>query len=89
MYYIYALVVVMHLLSMAQKGVLYTYIGVGLSALLVSTYRAMREPRYVERAEAWLHVFLLYVYHNKIINLNAAKLEPLALCFLYYEIYMR
>ena len=25
-------------------GVLYTYIGVGLSALLVSTCRAMREP---------------------------------------------
>ncbi|MCI6369985.1 MAG: hypothetical protein MR819_03115 [Prevotella sp.] len=25
------------------------YIGVGLSALLVSTGRAMREPRYVER----------------------------------------
>ena len=26
-----------------------SYIGVGLSALLVSTGRAMREPRYVER----------------------------------------
>ena len=31
-------------------GVLYTYIGVGLSALLVSTCRAMREPQFVERA---------------------------------------
>lgn len=27
-----------------QKGLLYTYTGVGLSALLVSTYRAMRRP---------------------------------------------
>ena len=28
---------------------LYTYTGVGLSALLVSTCRAMREPQFVER----------------------------------------
>ena len=34
----------------AFLGILYTYIGVGLSALLVSTCRAMREPQFVERA---------------------------------------
>ena len=45
--------------------VLYTYIGVGLSALLVSADRAMREPRYVERAADWLHVFF-YILQNKI-----------------------
>ena len=33
----------------AGKGVR-IYIGVGLSALLVSTCRAMREPQFVERA---------------------------------------
>ena len=41
-----------------------SYIGVGLSALLVSADRAMREPRYVERAADWLHVFL-YVLQNE------------------------
>ena len=35
----------------------YTYTHVGLSALLVSTYKAMREPRCVERVREWLHVF--------------------------------
>ena len=33
-------------------------------ALLVSADRAMREPRYVERAADWLHVFL-YVLQNE------------------------
>ena len=47
-----------------REGELYTYIGVGLSALLVSADRAMREPRYVERAADWLHVFL-YVLQNE------------------------
>ena len=41
--------------------VYYILIGVGLSALLVSTIRAMREPYYVERASGWLHVFYMYV----------------------------
>ena len=35
----------------------YIYTNVGLSALLVSTCRAMREPQFVERATALLHVF--------------------------------
>ena len=34
----------MYLAFVSRKGRLYTYTGVGLSALLVSTYRAMREP---------------------------------------------
>ena len=58
-YYIHALYVIIYVCVWC--GIithLYTYIYVGLSALLVSTYRAMREPRYVERAEDWLHVFL-------------------------------
>ena len=41
------------------KNGLYTYTYVGLSALLVSTSRAMRRPRCVERAKAWLHVFCI------------------------------
>ena len=32
------------LLFVVKSAFLYTYIGVGLSALLVSTYRAMRRP---------------------------------------------
>ena len=32
-----------------QECFLYTYTGVGLSALLVSTCRAMREPQFVNR----------------------------------------
>ena len=33
-----------------SRGLLYIYTGVGLSALLVSTCRAMREPQFVKRA---------------------------------------
>ena len=43
------------------KGCDILYIGVGLSALLVSTYRAMRRPKTVERVTEWLHVFFVYV----------------------------
>ena len=43
---------------MAQEGVLYIHFCVGLSALLVSTNRAMRRPQHVERAADWLHVFV-------------------------------
>ena len=42
-------------------GLLDIYIIVGLSALLVSINRAMREPQDVKRATGWLHVFL-YMY---------------------------
>ena len=38
----------------------YIYTNVGLSALLVSTCRAMREPQFVERVTALLHVFLFH-----------------------------
>lgn len=34
----------MYFAFVGREGRLYTYTGVGLSALLVSTYRAMREP---------------------------------------------
>jgi hypothetical protein len=34
-----------HSMFVGREGELYIYIGVGLSALLVSTDRAMREPR--------------------------------------------
>ena len=54
-YYIHALGVAMRSLRVAQQVVLYIYIGVGLSALLVSTDRAMRRPQHVERADDWLH----------------------------------
>ena len=37
----------------------YIYTNVGLSALLVSTCRAMREPQFVKRVTALLHVFLM------------------------------
>lgn len=40
---IYTLIVSMPV-ALEQEGLLYTYTGVGLSALLVSTYRAMRRP---------------------------------------------
>ena len=36
----------------------------GAFSVLVSADRAMREPRYVERAADWLHVFL-YVLQNE------------------------
>ncbi len=45
----------------AFLGILYTYIGVGLSALLVSTCRAMREPQFVERATGLTPRLFLYV----------------------------
>ncbi len=53
-------VIIRYLAHDALGYIIYLH-DVGLSALLVSTYRAMREPRYVERAEDWLHVFL-YIY---------------------------
>lgn len=44
---------------MAQDGVLYIHFCVGLSALLVSTNRAMRRPQHVERATDRLHAFFI------------------------------
>ena len=37
---------------------MFTYICVGLSALLGLTDRAMREPQHIDRARDWLHVSL-------------------------------
>lgn len=41
--------------------------GMGLSALLSSTVRAMRKPSSVDWAQNWLHVFRLYVI-NLLLN---------------------
>ena len=49
-----------------RKGELYIYIYVGLSALLVSTDRAMREPREVERAKSGSTFFVLYDEFNNV-----------------------
>ena len=47
------------------KGVIYTCIGVGLSALLVSTNRAMRRPLHRGTSnKVRLHVFLYVIYLN-------------------------
>ena len=43
------------------SGALDIYIIVGLSALLVSTNRAMRRPQDVKRVTDWLHAFFVYV----------------------------
>ena len=47
----------------------YTYTYVGLSALLVSTYRAMRRPSCVERATGLAPRF--FVYDNR--NMNVLR----------------
>ena len=46
-------------------GTMYIYTYVGLSALLVSTYRAMREPYTVERVTGLAPRFL-YLYANNL-----------------------
>ena len=43
------------------EGVLYTYIGVGLSALLVSTGWAMRRPLSVGRATGTVPTFFYFI----------------------------
>ena len=43
--------------SVGGEGALYSHTGVGLSALLVSTCRAMREPQFVERVTNRLRAF--------------------------------
>ena len=55
---IYILIVAMYSKCVVQEGKLYIHFCVGLSALLVSTNRAMRRPQHVERAADWLHVFV-------------------------------
>lgn len=52
-----------------REGELYIYTGVGLSALLVSTYRAMREPSERGTGNNWLHAFA-YVYGIKQLTVN-------------------
>ena len=54
------------------KGRLYTNIGVGLSALLVSTNRAMREPLDCERVTALASRFFVYMrplFHSPVWSL--------------------
>ena len=51
-------------------SVFYILIGVGLSALLVSTNWAMREPYYVERASGLAPRFFLYPCRNPIKSVN-------------------
>ena len=69
----------------------YILIGVGLSALLVSTIRAMREPYYVERASDWLHVFLYVLTTSFSIRLFGAtgakhfRMRGLFASFRYFE----
>lgn len=49
-----------------QECFLYTYTGVGLSALLVSTCRAMREPQFVKRVtELAPRFFICIDYEDK------------------------
>ena len=51
------------------KDVLYTYIGVGLSTLLVSTNRAMRRPLHRGTGnKGRLHVFLYLYFVNDCIS---------------------
>lgn len=45
-------------MSVGREKELYIYTSVGLSALLVSTYRAMREPLDWKRVASWLYAFL-------------------------------
>ena len=51
-----------------REGRLYTYTGVGLSALLVSTYRAMREPTDCGTSDRMALRFFSYVSAATIIH---------------------
>jgi len=71
------------------SGALDIYIIVGLSALLVSTNRAMREPQHVERATGWLHVFFVYVRHlNHSINSSLWQPGDKELMYYIWELVM-
>ena len=55
--------------------VIYTII-VGLSALLVSTDRAMREPQYVERASDGSTFFFVSCHNLQTLSNDLAPKEP-------------
>ena len=50
--------------SVGSEGGLYTYTGVGLSVLLVLTYRAMRRPIDRGTSDKTGSTFLFYVYSS-------------------------
>ena len=54
------------------KGELYNTIGVGLSALLVSTNRAMREPLECGTSDRTGSTFFMYIY----VLMKNTALEP-------------
>ena len=58
----------MCLAFVGREGRLYTYTGVGLSALLVSTYRAMREPTDCGTSDRMALRFFSYVSAATIIH---------------------
>ena len=63
---IYVLNVFNRFFGCCQEGILYIYTGVGLSALLVSTCRAMREPQFVKRVtELAPRFFICIDYEDK------------------------
>ena len=63
---IYVLNVCNRFFGCYQEGILYIYTGVGLSALLVSTCRAMREPQFVKRVtELAPRFFICIDYEDK------------------------
>ena len=60
-YYIHSHELRMYFAFVGREDRLYTYTGVGLSALLVSTYRAMREPTDCGTSDRMaLRFFLMY-----------------------------
>lgn len=66
---IYVLIVFSRFFDCCHECLLYIYIGVGLSALLVSTCRAMREPQFVNRVtEETLRLNLFQFSITLIIN---------------------
>ena len=63
-YMLHILVFTHIFLSFQMLHEIWRCIGV-VSALLVSTNRAMREPRYVERVTDWLYAFFIYMLKGK------------------------
>ena len=58
----------MYFAFVGREDRLYTYTGVGLSALLVSTYRAMREPTDCGTSDRMALRFFSYVSAATIIH---------------------
>lgn len=54
----------MYFAFVGREDRLYTYTGVGLSALLVSTYRAMREPTDCGTSDRMALRFFLCINNN-------------------------